>query len=218
MTRCWPNGRRGWRRNETPRIHPRTQRKGATAIANEALTGIGAVISRRAGRAKTRDGYIRLVLRIAALALAAWLILTFAFTFIRVPDQSLAPALKEGDLCVVFRTGLQRTLAGGFRKDDVVVFRADGRRFVGRVTAVAGDKVEIRNSGRVTVNGVTQPAAAAARTDAQGNQETRFTVPQGCLFVLNAEYPAEQDGREPGTISLDSVEGKIITILRRRGL
>ena len=130
----------------------------------------------------------------------------------------MAPALKEGDLCVVFRTGLQQTLAGGFQKDDVVVFRADGRRHVGRVTAVAGDKVEIRTSGTVTVNGVTQQVSAAARTDAQGNQEIRFTVPEGSLFILNADYPAEQDGREPGTISLDSVEGKIITILRRRGL
>ena len=103
----------------------------------------------------------------------------------------------------------------GVREGAVVVAPAG---LVGRVTAVAGDKVEIRTSGTVTVNGVTQPVSAAARTDAQGNQETRFTVPQGCLFILNAEYPAEQDGREPGTISLDSVDGKIITILRRRGL
>ena len=218
MTRSWLNRERGWKRHENWSIHPRTHRKGATAIADEPRTRIEAVIRRRAERARTRDGYVRLLLRLLTLAFAVWLILTFAFTFTQVHGQSMAPALKDGDLCVVFRTGLQQGLGGGFRKDDVVVYRVEGNRVIGRVAAVAGDEVEITESGTLVVNGVTQSGSVKPYTDAQGNQVSRFTVPQNCLCVLSDNRTDARDSLDLGPISLDSVDGKVITILRRRGI
>ena len=176
------------------------------------------MIAGRAGRVRIRDGYARLLLRLVTLALAVWLILTFAFTFTRVSGQAMAPALKDGDLCVVFRTGLQQSLGGGFQKDDVVAFRLEGRRVTGRVAAVAGDEVEITESGTLVVNGVTQLGSVTPHTDAQGNQVTRFTVPRDCLYILGDNRTEARDSRELGPIPLDSVEGKVITILRRRGI
>ena len=217
-TRCWPNRGRGWTRHENQRIHPRTQRKGATAIAHEAPTRIEAVIAKRGDRARTCDGYLRLLLRLLALALAVWLILTFAFTFTQVHGQSMAPALKDGDLCVVFRTGLQQGLGGGFQKDDVVACRREGARFIGRVAAVAGDTVEITEGGTLIVNGVTQSGSVRPQTDAQGNPESGFTVPQGCLYILSDNRSDARDAQNDGLIPLDSVDGKVITILRRRGI
>ena len=216
--RCWPNRGRGWTRHENQRIHPRTQRKGATAIAHETPTRIEAIVAKRREHAKTRAGYVSLLLRVLALALAVWLILTFAFTFTQVHGQSMAPALKDGDLCVVFRTGLQQGLGGGFQKDDVVACRREGARFIGRVAAVAGDTVEITEGGTLVVNGVTQSGSVRPQTDAQGNPESGFTVPQGCLYILSDNRSDAQDTRNDGLIPLNSVDGKVITILRRRGI
>ena len=161
---------------------------------------------------------MRLLLRLLALALAAWLILTFAFTFTQVHGLSMAPALKDGDLCVVFRTGLQQGLGGGFQKDDVVAYRVEGERVIGRVAAVAGDEVEITESGTLVVNGVTQSGSVKPHTDAQGNPESSFTVPQGCLYVLSDDRTDARDSQSYGPIPLDSVDGKVISILRRRGI
>ena len=60
------------------------------------------------------------------------------------------PALKDGDLMVVFR--LQRDYA----KNDVVTYRAEGRRYVGRIAAAAGDEVDMDEDGNLTVNGALQ--------------------------------------------------------------
>lgn len=176
------------------------------------------MITKRADHARTRDGYIRLLLRLAVLALVIWLILTFVFTFTQVHGQSMAPALKDGDLCVVFRTGLQQAFGGGFQKDDVVAYRVEGERVIGRVAAVAGDEVEVTAGGALVVNGVTQTGSAVMQTDAQGNLESRFTVPQDCLIILGDNRSDAQDSRDLGPISLDSVDGKVISILRRRGI
>ena len=43
-------------------------------------------------------------------------------------------------------------------------------------------------------------------------------VPQGCLYVLGDRRTDTQDSRDFGPIPMESVEGKVITILRRRGL
>lgn len=176
------------------------------------------MIKGRTERARTRDGYVRLLLRLLTLALAVWLILTFAFTFTQVHGQSMAPALKDGDLCVVFRTGLQQGLGGGFQKDDVVACRVEEKRVIGRVAAVAGDEVEITESGTLIVNGVTQSGSVKPHTDAEGYQEPCFTIPQGCLYILSDNRSDARDSLDIGLISLDSVDGKVISILRRRGI
>jgi signal peptidase I len=84
--------------------------------------------------------------------------------------------------------------------------------------AVAGDVVMIGDSGSLMVNGVTEGGDIVFPTYADGELEYPYKVPDGCVFVLGDRRVSTTDSRTLGPIPLDSVEGKLITILRRRGL
>ena len=81
---------------------------------------------------------VQLLLKIAFIILAVFLIFTFLYGIVRINDVSMKPAIKDGDLVMYYRLD-KRFISG-----DVAVFEADGRTTTGRVVAVAGDTVDIQ--------------------------------------------------------------------------
>ena len=90
----------------------------------------------------------------------------------------------------------------------------------GRIVARATDVVTIDGTGSLTVNGTTQTGEILYPTypDEDGSLTYPYTVPENCVFVLGDYRTRATDSRLLGAVSLDQVEGKVITILRRRGL
>lgn len=126
--------------------------------------------------------------------------------------------MKDGDLCVVFRTQTQKLFGEKIVADDIIAYQTEGKRAFGRVVAVAGDVVMLSDSGSLMVNGVTEGGDIVFPTYAEGELEYPYRVPDGCVFVLGDYRVKTTDSRIRGPIPLESVEGKLITILRRRGL
>ncbi len=126
------------------------------------------------------------------------------------------PAVKDGDLCVVFRVQTQKLFGEKIVADDIIAYKTDGKRAFGRVVAVAGDVVMLSDSGSLMVNGLTEGGDIVFPTYALGDQVYPFQVPEGCVFVLGDYRVNTKDSRILGPIPLESVEGKLITILRRR--
>lgn len=176
------------------------------------------VIAKRRERAFTRSGYVELLGRVAVLALVVWLVFTYGFLICQCVGQHMFPAMKDGDLCIIFRTPAQTLMGERFAAGDIVAYRAEGKRYIGRVAAVAGDVVQMNDSGSMTVNGSGQSGEILFPTYARGELAYPYTVPQGCLYVLGDRRTDTQDSRDFGPIPMESVEGKVITILRRRGL
>ena len=176
------------------------------------------MIARRRTRAVSRAGYLALGARVAVLALAVYLVFTYGFLITQIVGQGMFPAMKDGDLCVIFRTKIAMALGETFLKDDIVVYQAEGERRFGRIAAVAGDEVIIGKRGGLTVNGVSQGGEITFPTYPRDNAEYTAVIPEGTLFVLGDHRTDTQDSRDYGPIPLDSVEGKVISILRRRGL
>lgn len=166
----------------------------------------------------TRTGYCWLLARLCFLALIGYLLFTYCFLITQNHGQGMFPAVKDGDLCVVFRTQAQRMLGEKVKADDVIAYRTEGKRAFGRVVAVAGDLVMIGDSGSLMVNGVTEGGEIVFPTYAEGALEYPCRVPEGCVFVLGDHRINTTDSRLLGPVPLESVEGKLITILRRRGL
>lgn len=134
------------------------------------------------------------------------------FLVTQVSGMDMFPALKDGDLAVVFR--LQQEYA----KDDVVAYRTpDGVRF-GRVAARAGDVVLMDDTGSWQVNGTTQGGEILYPTYAVEGIDYPYRVPEDCLFIMGDYRTLASDSRIYGAIPLDDVTGKVITILRRREL
>ena len=176
-------------------------------------TTFSEIIAARRERLIIRDGYIGLLFRVALLAAAGWLLFTQVFLVTQNAGLGMFPALKDGDLMVVFR--LQRDYA----KNDVVTYRAEGRRYVGRIAAAAGDEVDMDEDGNLTVNGALQTGEILYPTYAgEDGPAYPYTVPEGCVFLLGDYRTQTLDSRDFGAISMENVEGKVITILRRRGL
>lgn len=159
-----------------------------------------------------RRGYISLLIRLVLLVAAGWLLLTQVFLITQVSGNGMFPALKDGDLVFAFR--LQQEYA----KNDVVVYEVNGEEHIGRIAARGTDVVTLDDSGTLLVNGTAQSGEILYPTYAEGDLEYPYAVPEEHLFVLGDYRTQTMDSRMLGAISMSDVKGKVITILRRRGL
>ena len=176
------------------------------------------VIKKRRERAMISHGYLALLVRVAVLALAVWLIMTQCFLICQNSGQDMFPAMKDGDLCVIFRTGLMKAVGEHFTAGDIVAYRIEGERHFGRVVAIPGDTLQIDTKGYVTVNGVTESGEILYPTYTRGDLLNITYVQSDTVYVLGDYRTQTTDSRDYGPIPLAQVEGKVISILRRRGL
>ena len=173
---------------------------------------ISSIITARRNRALDRQGYWSLLLRILFLALAGWVMFTQVFLITQVSGNAMFPAVKDGDLVIAFR--IQQEYA----KNDVVVYTADGETHIGRIAARATDVVMLDDSGKLLVNGTNQAGEILYPTYAKEGLTYPYPVPEGHVFVLGDYRTQTEDSRDFGPITMGNVQGKVITILRRRGL
>lgn len=170
------------------------------------------VIQRRRRNLLTRRGYGALGLRLCVMALGLWLAFSQVFLLHRNQGLGMFPALKDGDLVLAYR--LQRE----YVKGDVVLYRAGGGLHVGRVAALGSDVITMGSSGSLTVNGSPQNGEILYPTFAREDSLYPLRVQEGMVFVLGDYRTQTQDSRDFGSIPLDDIQGKVITLVRRRGL
>lgn len=182
-----------------------------TFTAKKKETNSGIITARR-NKALDRQGYISLLFRVLFLALAGWVMLTQVFLISQVGGNAMFPAVKDGDLVIAFRFQQE------YAKNDVIVYTADGETHIGRIVARATDVVILDDSGKLLVNGTNQAGEILYPTYAKEGLAYPYTVPEGHVFVLGDYRTQTEDSRDFGPISMENVQGKVITILRRRGL
>ena len=156
---------------------------------------------------------VQLLLKIAFIVLAVFLIFTFLYGIVRINDVSMKPAIKDGDLVMYYRLD-KRFISG-----DVAVFKDDGRTTTGRVVAVAGDTVDITKNG-LKINGAEQISQDIYFDTTQFKDGVDFpvTVGSGQVFILGDNRPQASDSRIYGCIDIKGVKGKVIAIIRSRGI
>lgn len=140
------------------------------------------------------------------------MVFLFLFGVVQAPDESMRPAVREGDLVVYYR--LQRDYAAG----DLVVVDDGGEREVRRVVAVAGDEVDFSADGLV-INGYLQSEQGIYAETEPFTQGVTYpvTVGEGQVFVMGDNRPSSKDSRIYGPVDVQSgTEGKAMTIVRRR--
>ena len=179
---------------------------------SEQTAKISEVIKDRRTKLALRKGYISLLWRIILLAIAGYLLLNYVFIIIQAGGNDMFPAVKDGDLIIGFR--LQQT----YLKNDVVVYRVNGKRFIGRIAARENDVVAMNDNGILLVNGTTQGGEILYPTYPKEGLEYPYRVPEGHVFILGDYRTQARDSRDFGATPLKNIEGKVITIIRRRGL
>ena len=169
-------------------------------------------LRRRQTVLQTRRGYEALGLRLCLLGFALWLAFSQVFLLYRNQGLGMFPAMKDGDLILVYR--LQKS----YVKGDVVVYTAGEKRYLGRIAAGGTDVVHMDDSGSLTVNGNPQNGEILYPTFARENSAYPLRVQEGAVFVLGDYRTQSQDSRDFGPIPLDHIQGKVIAVVRRRGL
>ena len=179
---------------------------------DEALKlGAKAVRHRRLD-AENRQDLVSLLARIAVIVVCAWLLFTQVFLLTQAKGNSMFPAVKDGDLLICYR--MQKTYA----KNDIVVYTRDGKLRVGRILGRAGDLIALDDSGTLVVNGAVQSGEILYPTYAKDALTYPYTVPDNSVFTLGDYRTQSEDSRDFGAVSMDDVEAKVITLLRRRSL
>lgn len=158
---------------------------------------------RRGRRGRTCAGIfcvLLIVLTAAALICVKW------FPLFRISGGSMAPALTEGQIAAASTTG-------GIEKGDMIAFYSGSQVLVKRVIALAGDWVDMDESGTVYVNSfaLDEPYVTEASL---GRCDLQFPcqVPEGCVFVLGDHRSVSIDSRSAsvGFVSRERVIGRLI--------
>lgn len=175
-------------------------------------SNISRVIKKRRSKLALKEGYISLLTRVIVLVIIAYMIFTQVFLLSRTEGNEMFPAVKDGDLLIVFR------LQDNYEKNDVITYKVSGVRKVGRYIAQEGDVVTMDDTGTLLVNAAVQSGEIIYPTYAKEGINYPYEVPKGHVFILGDHRNQAIDSRDFGAISMDKVEGKVITLLRRRGL
>jgi len=156
---------------------------------------------------------IHLLLKIAVIITVLILLFTFLLGIYRNCDASMYPAVKEGDLVVFCR--LDRSYTAG----DCVVVEYEGKKQIRRVIAVAGDTVDITEDGLV-INREPQLEIAIYEDTNRYEEGIAFPVmvDEGEVFILGDSRENVADSRIYGCVAAKDTLGKVITIIRRRGI
>lgn len=170
------------------------------------------IIKNRKNKLAIKKGYINLLMRVVLIAMLVFILFNQAFLMTRVTGNDMFPAVRDGDLIIGFR------LQQNFEKNDVVTYQLEGERKIGRFIARESDVVTLDDTGILLVNGVVQSGAIVYPTFAKEGIDYPYTVPEDHMFILGDYRTQTADSRDFGAIPIDDVEGKVITLLRRRDL
>ena len=166
----------------------------------------------------------------ASLGVAAVLLaLTGTVKIFRIPTGGMSPTIQPGDHIIATRLF---NPAGKVAKGQLVIFdtsKANSRlnsKFVQRVAAVAGDKVDLID-GRLHVNGQPLPELngkipheADRRAVDWPRPNYPLVIPEGKIFTLGDNYDNSLDSRYFGPFPVDAVTHRphrVILPLSRAG-
>lgn len=173
---------------------------------------LGTLIRNRRRKAEEVNEWISLAGRILFAAAVIFVLFTQVFVFCRLSGNAMFPALKDGDLLIGYR------LERDYVQDDVVLYKMDGVYCAARVAAVEGDCVSFDDAGQLYVNGSIQTGDIMYPTNAREGIEYPYEVPQGYVFLLGDYRTRATDSRDFGAVAVEDIEGKVISLLRRRGI
>jgi signal peptidase I len=153
------------------------------------------------------------LIKLGVTIVALWIIFGMVFGFARQDGENMNPKILDGDLMFFYR------LEKDYYIGDVVAYKRDGDIQSARVVAKGGDVVELGEDGQLIVNGNVQSEDIYYPTYEVPDSITYpYTVDQGSYFVLCDYRTMGDDSREFGALALKDIKGKVITVIRRRGI
>jgi signal peptidase I len=153
------------------------------------------------------------------LTLVIFLVIqTFIAQPYRVEQQSMERTLEPDQYVLVDKLTPR---FDAYKRGDIVVFnpppdwvQSAGTPFIKRVIGVGGDTVEVRDDGKVYVNGkaLNEPyvfdADGAPQPTVTNTDPPKWVIPAGELFVMGDHRSSSSDSRIVGPIEVSDVIGR----------
>jgi len=157
---------------------------------------------------------LNLAIKTTVIVLAFVALSTFLFGIMRYQEPWMAPSIKDGDVVMFYRYN-----QSGYMPRDAVVLMYNGKKQVRRVVATAGDTVDITEGG-LMINGAMQQEPDIYQKTERYRDGIDFplTVPEGQVFVLGDSRKDVMDSRVYGCVDIKDTLGKVMAVLRRRGI
>ena len=155
---------------------------------------------------------LSLLIKLLAITVSIWLLLTFILCLSIHYGNNMYPALKDGDLIISLR--LQKPYL-----NDAVQYEHDGKLCLGRVIGMAGNVIDISDEGALTVNGVSPAEEVFYPTYRCETADITYpyTVGENQVFILNDFRSDTNDSRSFGAVDIKNIKGSILLLFRRRG-
>lgn len=131
-----------------------------------------------------------------------------------MPTADMYPRIDSGDFLMYYRLDREP------KAQDIVVFRKNETRYVGRVVAAGGDTVEITEEGAVKINGysMSETNIFYDTYPLKGFTTYPLTLSQTQCFVLVDQRQGAEDSRYFGPVDYSEIEGTVISVMRRNNL
>ena len=171
------------------------------------------VIKQRKQRILEKEDMSFFFKKVFVVILAVGILLTTIYGIEFVEGQNMYPSIKDGDVAVYFRLNQE------YQIGDVVAIEKNQSNYLGRIVAREGDLIEITEDGELIINNNVQQEEIYFLTYPDKNGLIfPWKVTKGHVFVLGDFRTGSVDSRAFGEVSLDEIQGKVITVLRRRGI
>ena len=155
-----------------------------------------------------------LIAKVAFLIVAVFILFGVVFGLKRMPSIAMSPVINDGDLTMFTRIG------NSYAENDVVLYENNGKTAISRIIAKGGQTVNINGEGYMTVDNVVvsrMPVTNDPEKDAP-LMGMPFTVPLQQVYLLNDNYELKDDSRVFGGVFENKLQGKVITVLKVRGI
>ena len=163
--------------------------------------------------AKLRPWY-GLIGKVLFLIVTLIILFGFVFGFNRMSGIAMSSNINDGDLTLFTRIG------NDYAENDVVIYERDGKSSISRIIAKSGQIVDINNEGYMTVDGAVVSKAPVTNDldTAALDMGLPYRVGSNMVYLLNDNYELNDDSRSFGAVFTSFLKGKIITVLKVRGI
>lgn len=176
-------------------------------------TRLAAAIDERKKKAEYRNSLRSLITELLVVILILTAIFSFVFGITVQHGNDMYPAVKDGDIILYYRTSK-------LLNTEAVVYDVEGKTYVGRVAAGPGSQISMTGDMQVTVDGILMPIDTAngiyTKTYADETAKYPLTLEDDAYFVLGDNRDEAKDSRQFGQIHKRNIDGRVITVIRRR--
>jgi signal peptidase I len=147
---------------------------------------------------------------VGALSIALF-VHSYVFARVDVDGPSMQSTLHNKDVLFIEKISTEMKK---IKRGDIVVFDskdANDSNYIKRVIGIENDEIEI-TGGKVYLNNqeLKEPYLDSQTITQPLTSQTKFTVPQGCVFVLGDNRTNSTDSRILGPINLNDVKGHAV--------